>query len=168
TTSGGRRRSCCGTGRGGGPRRSHEMSAEACPPMLSTHVKVFLACSVLVAALVILPDLQVRLPGNDQHYEPEQPIAFSHRLHAGELEISCLYCHSGAEQSRTAGIPAASLCMSCHQHVTAAFDVVEQERRLAQAEGREPSRIVSAELAKLYRALGLNDELERDPQAELG
>ncbi|MBI1955193.1 MAG: cytochrome C, partial [Acidobacteria bacterium] len=32
-----------------------------------------------------------RLPGNQQGYEPAQPIAYSHRLHAGELQIGCLY-----------------------------------------------------------------------------
>lgn len=58
-----------------------------------------------------------RLPGNDQGYEPDQPIAFSHRLHAGEMEIGCLYCHSGAEKGRVAGIPAVNVCMNCHRLV---------------------------------------------------
>ena len=54
----------------------------------------------------------IRLPGNQQGHQPEQPIQFSHRLHAGEMEIGCLYCHFGAERSRHAGIPAASVCMN--------------------------------------------------------
>lgn len=52
--------------------------------------------------------------GVQQGYAPAQPIAFSHRLHAGEHEIPCLYCHYGARQSRHAGIPSASICMNCH------------------------------------------------------
>jgi len=73
----------------------------------------------------------LRLPGNERGYEPTQPIAFSHRLHAGEMQISCLYCHSGAESSRTAGIPAASTCMNCHRFVTAPLGVVRAEDELA-------------------------------------
>ncbi len=51
----------------------------------------------------------------ERGYAPEQPIPFSHRLHAGTLKVPCLYCHSGAERSRIAGIPAVSTCMRCHQ-----------------------------------------------------
>lgn len=50
-------------------------------------------------------------------YAPEQPIAFSHKLHAGTLEIDCLYCHSTAEKSPHAGIPPMSTCMGCHSVV---------------------------------------------------
>jgi hypothetical protein len=49
-----------------------------------------------------------------QGYAPEQPIAFPHRVHAGDNKIACLYCHSAARTSRHAGIPAVSLCMNCH------------------------------------------------------
>ncbi len=52
--------------------------------------------------------------GIHQGYAPVQPIAFSHRLHAGENQVPCLYCHAGARLSRHAGIPAASVCMNCH------------------------------------------------------
>lgn len=55
--------------------------------------------------------------GSQQGYEPAQPLAFSHALHAGEYQIDCLYCHSGAERSRHAGIPAVSTCMNCHAEV---------------------------------------------------
>ncbi len=48
---------------------------------------------------------------------PVQPIAFSHQLHAGELEIQCLYCHTAADKSQHATIPAVSVCMGCHQWV---------------------------------------------------
>jgi hypothetical protein len=52
--------------------------------------------------------------GSDQGYSPAQPIAFSHRLHAGDASVPCLYCHYGATRSQHAGIPAASVCMNCH------------------------------------------------------
>jgi cytochrome c7-like protein len=50
-----------------------------------------------------------------QGYTPEQPIPYSHKLHAGILKIPCLYCHSGALKSRLAGIPAVEKCMNCHR-----------------------------------------------------
>jgi hypothetical protein len=48
-------------------------------------------------------------------YQPAQPIPYSHQLHAGELKIPCLYCHSGAFKSRLAGIPTVEKCMNCHR-----------------------------------------------------
>lgn len=100
------------------------------------------------------------LPGNQQGYEPRQPIAFSHLLHAGELEISCLYCHSGAQKGRRAGIPPASLCMNCHQYVSAPIGSARAEEKEAAREGRRPRPVVSPEIEKLYRAQGLNDNLK--------
>ncbi|MGC8596048.1 MAG: cytochrome c3 family protein [Candidatus Kryptoniota bacterium] len=47
-------------------------------------------------------------------YEPEQPIKFSHKLHAGLMKIDCAYCHIGVYRSRYAVIPATSTCMNCH------------------------------------------------------
>lgn len=87
------------------------------------------------------------LPGNHEGYAPEQPIAYSHRLHAGELGIDCLYCHAGAEKSRHAGIPAANICMNCHQFVTATFGAI-----------KEDPTTVAPELAKLYGSLDLDAE----------
>lgn len=48
---------------------------------------------------------------------PQQPIAFSHKLHAGDKKIDCQYCHAYARRSIEAGIPAVSRCMGCHQYV---------------------------------------------------
>jgi hypothetical protein len=50
-------------------------------------------------------------------YRPQQPIAFSHRLHAGDLAMDCRYCHSQIEQGRHANIPATQTCMNCHSQV---------------------------------------------------
>jgi hypothetical protein len=47
-------------------------------------------------------------------YQPEQPIPFSHHLHAGVLKVPCAYCHSDVLESRQAGIPSVATCMNCH------------------------------------------------------
>lgn len=121
---------------------------------------------IAIAFLLLLAGAgsgDVHLPGNQQGYEPVQPIAYSHRLHAGELGIGCEYCHSGASRSRHAGIPAAQTCMNCHKFVTAPFGAIRAEDELAKKEGRAPRRIVSPEIQKIYDALALNEKLERDP-----
>jgi hypothetical protein len=119
-----------------------------------------LICSTLYMAYRLRA---VPWPGDQEGYEPAQPIAFSHQQHAGKLQIACIYCHYGAERSRHAGIPAASLCMNCHRLVTASRDQVVREYSEAERERRPANPVVSAELQKLYDALGLNDKLEPDP-----
>ncbi len=96
----------------------------------------------------------LHLPGNHQGYEPVQPIHYSHRLHAGEMEISCLYCHFGAEKSRHAGIPPANVCMNCHKFVAAGLGAIRAEEEAAEQENRPPRQIVSPEIQKLYNAVG--------------
>jgi len=54
---------------------------------------------------------------DDELSGPEQPIEFSHRVHATDLGIECLYCHTSADKSQTASVPAVSVCMGCHQWV---------------------------------------------------
>ncbi len=49
-----------------------------------------------------------------QDYAPDQPIKFSHKVHAGDNGIDCMYCHTTVEQGKSAGIPATNLCMNCH------------------------------------------------------
>ena len=56
--------------------------------------------------------------GVTTNYQPEQPIAFSHKIHAGDNGIDCNYCHSSARSSKTAGIPSANVCMNCHANIT--------------------------------------------------
>jgi len=56
--------------------------------------------------------------GIHQGYAPPQPIAFSHKLHAGDSKVTCLYCHSSARTSRHAGIPSVNVCMNCHSMLT--------------------------------------------------
>jgi hypothetical protein len=90
-----------------------------------------------------------RAPGNNQGYAPVQPIAFSHKLHSGEMQIPCVYCHLGVETSRYAGIPSLSTCMNCHRNVTKPF-----------AAQKQANPAESPELRKLYDALALDKALK--------
>ncbi len=78
-----------------------------------------------------------------QGYAPEQPIKYSHKLHAGELQIDCKYCHSTAEKSKQASVPSLNTCMNCHKAV--------QLRDKYNGE-------VSPEIKKLYAAMDYDAE----------
>lgn len=80
-------------------------------------------------------------PETEMVYNPEQPIAFSHKIHAGDNAINCQYCHSGVERSKTAGIPTVNVCMNCHRGIS---------------EGKLPGG--TAEIAKIYAAAGWDPE----------
>jgi mono/diheme cytochrome c family protein len=55
--------------------------------------------------------------GRSLGYEPDQPIKFSHKVHAGENKINCIYCHPGVNESKYASIPSTNLCLNCHNVV---------------------------------------------------
>lgn len=55
--------------------------------------------------------------GREKNYEPVQPIYYSHKVHAGINQISCLYCHNGAQDSKHANIPSVNVCMNCHMGI---------------------------------------------------
>lgn len=71
-------------------------------------------------------------------YKPEQPIKFSHKLHAGDNEIACQYCHNTVEKSRHASIPSVNVCMNCHKGIQSGPQYGETE------------------IAKIYAASGFN------------
>ena len=74
-------------------------------------ITLLLLIGLCTSSVILIGKLRsYPLPGNQRGYEPEQPIAFSHRQHAGDLQITCLYCHYGAERSQHAGVPAADVC----------------------------------------------------------
>ncbi len=75
--------------------------------------------------------------GVSQGYKPTQPIAFSHKIHAGQNGINCVYCHTSAEKGKTAGIPSLNVCMNCHSYV-------------------DKGPTGTAEIAKIYAALDYN------------
>lgn len=55
----------------------------------------------------------------DVGYAPEQPVPFSHALHAGQLGMDCRYCHSTVEKAAFAAIPPTATCMNCHTTIHA-------------------------------------------------
>lgn len=73
--------------------------------------------------------------GRQPGYSPDQPILFSHKVHAGDNKIDCKYCHTGVMVSKHAGIPPVSVCMNCH---------------MAVRQGRNTG---TAEIEKIYKAI---------------
>lgn len=72
-------------------------------------------------------------------YKPEQPIKFSHKLHAGDNEIACQYCHNTVEKSRHAGIPSVNVCMNCHKGIQKGPQYGEKEiQKIYDASGFNP------------------------------
>jgi len=78
------------------------------------HVTVLLVSAVFITKVIVEESIAI---GRSKDYSPDQPVKFSHLVHAGQNKIDCLYCHSGAEFSKSAGIPATSVCLNCHMIV---------------------------------------------------
>lgn len=77
-----------------------------------------------------------------ENYKPVQPIEFSHKVHAGDNEINCVYCHNSAEKSRTAGIPTVNVCMNCHKGVSeGATTGTDEIAKIYDAAGFDPSTL---------------------------
>lgn len=66
-------------------------------------------------------------------YQPTQPIAYSHKLHAGNLGMDCMYCHNTVDKSSYAAIPSSQTCMNCHSKVKAQSVVLEPLRKSYEA-----------------------------------
>ncbi|EMR03040.1 c-type cytochrome [Cesiribacter andamanensis] len=74
--------------------------------------------------------------GVQQGYAPTQPIAFSHKLHAGTYQIDCNYCHTGAYKAKSANIPSVNICMNCHNSI--GTDRPEIKKLYAAVENNQP------------------------------
>ena len=85
--------------------------------------------------------------GVDQDYAPIQPIMYSHRIHAGNNQINCKYCHSSARVSKNAGIPSLNICMNCHKNIAEVSDTTST------ADGHTKA-FYDGEIKKLYNAVG--------------
>lgn len=72
---------------------------------LLTSAGIFITYSLAAGAISI---------GHSPGYAPDQPVKFSHAVHAGQNGTDCLYCHSYATYSKSAGFPAENVCMNCH------------------------------------------------------
>lgn len=88
--------------------------------------------------------------GRQQNYQPQQPIFYSHKVHAGINQINCLYCHAGAEKSRQAMIPSPNMCMNCHKQINEYTG--DKDYPLYTAEGKKVDG--TAEIHKLYDYAG--------------
>jgi cytochrome c2 len=97
--------------------------------------------------------------GRQKEYQPEQPIYYSHKVHAGINQINCLYCHGNAWESKHAAIPSTNVCMNCHK----AINAYEKGPKLFDEAGKEING--TAEIAKLYKYAGFdpNNPNQWDP-----
>jgi len=84
--------------------------------------------------------------GVDQGYKPVQPIHFSHKIHAGDNQIDCKFCHSSARVSQTSGIPSLNVCMNCHKSIGEVADATATEEY--------SKEFYDGEIQKLYAATG--------------
>ena len=93
-----------------------------------------LIAAVIVIAIVSRPAVSAFLAG----YNPgtAQPIPFSHRIHAGTKEISCIFCHPYASESSNAGIPSVEKCLLCHSVIASNFEPISRIKKYkARGEG---------------------------------
>jgi mono/diheme cytochrome c family protein len=89
--------------------------------------------------------------GRMKDYQPEQPIYYSHKVHAGTNQISCLYCHGGIQDSKSGSIPSVNVCMNCHMGIKEykGEQIVKEDGSLVNG---------TAEIQKLYKYAGWNPE----------
>ncbi|MDP4797719.1 MAG: c-type cytochrome [Crocinitomicaceae bacterium] len=101
---------------------------------------VGLGSLVVVIGVVVTLFLGLYSIGVVENYQPSQPIAYPHAIHAGTNGIDCKYCHSSVTKSKSAGIPSVNVCMNCHKQIN----------------GRTPAQ--QEQIAKIYDAAGWNPE----------
>jgi cytochrome c551/c552 len=88
--------------------------------------------------------------GRQKGYQPVQPIYYSHKVHAGINQISCLYCHGSAWESKHAAIPSVNVCMNCHKSI----GTYEKGPKLYDEAGNEING--TYEIQKLYQYAGFD------------
>ena len=102
--------------------------------------KIFAGLFIAIVVLKFVYDAMMGV-GVTTNYQPDQPIAFSHKIHAGDNAIDCNYCHTSARTSKHSGIPSANVCMNCHANIV---------------EGTNTGTI---EIQKIYDAVGYDPDL---------
>ncbi|MFY7840899.1 MAG: c-type cytochrome, partial [Lacibacter sp.] len=85
--------------------------------------------------------------GRQTNYQPEQPIFYSHKVHAGINQVNCLYCHGSAMEGKHANIPSVNVCMNCHMAINE-----YKGEKLFHPDGSEVNG--TAEIQKLYKYAG--------------
>jgi hypothetical protein len=81
--------------------------------------KPFIGIATILFMMIVIKSVLDGLysVGIQQGYQPHQPIAFSHKLHAGQYQIDCQYCHTGVMKAKSANIPSPNICMNCHRQI---------------------------------------------------
>jgi len=128
------------------PKRTPLWKAYAQNPFLVFVTVVFLLLSSAYVGYSYL--MQV---GIDQGYMPIQPIHYSHKIHSGDNQIECKYCHSSARVSKHSGIPSLNVCMNCHMNIAE----YNGEEDLEKGYTKE---FYTNEIKKLYKAVGWDEK----------
>lgn len=103
------------------------------------HVIVILISIFIITEITVV---EAQNMGRQPGYAPDQPVLFSHKVHAGDNKIDCKYCHTSVTESKHAGIPSVNVCMNCH-------NVVKQGRNSG-----------TTEIDKIYKALETGKPIE--------
>ncbi len=103
------------------------------------HIIIILISVVVMGEILFV---EAAALGRQQYYQPEQPVWFSHKVHAGQNKIDCKYCHFTADKSMHAGIPPVQVCLNCHNQV------------------REGKITGTEEIAKIHQAVADNKPIE--------
>ena len=91
--------------------------------------------------------------GIDQGYMPIQPIHYSHKIHSGDNQIECKYCHSSARVSKHSGIPSLNVCMNCHMNIADYNGDEDLEKGYTK-------EFYTNEIKKLYKAVGWDENTQ--------
>ncbi|HLV24554.1 MAG TPA: c-type cytochrome, partial [Moheibacter sp.] len=135
-----------------------EESAISFAELINKYDKVFKLSLVLLLLLTLFGLWKFLLYiGVDKGYEPEQPIYFSHQVHAGVQGIDCQYCHSSAKYSKVSGIPSPNVCMNCHKTIKEYKGDYYEEHLVESgkfADAGEVKKFYTGEIQKMYKAIG--------------
>ena len=113
--------------------------------------KIITACliAILFFSSTYFAYVYLMQVGIDQGYQPIQEIHYSHKIHAGDNQIDCKFCHSAARTSKTAGIPLLNVCMNCHKNI---------EEYTGPVTDQYTKEFYDGEIQKLYDAVGWDAE----------
>ena len=107
---------------------------------ISNNINVVFLCAVVAIVMLKFTYDGLMGVGVTTNYAPAQPIAFSHKVHAGMNGVDCNYCHTSARKSKHSGIPSANVCMNCHTYIN------------------EGAISGTAEIQKIYDAVGFDPQ----------
>ncbi|MDP6922657.1 MAG: c-type cytochrome [Lutibacter sp.] len=116
--------------------------------LMSPFLRFLLVIFSILVGVYLLFSWLMQIDVNEG-YQPIQPIAFSHAVHAGDNKIDCQYCHSSAKHSKTSGIPSVNVCMNCHKSIS---------EYTGEPFGDYTKEDLDNEIQKIYDAVGWDKE----------